>query len=171
MKTKQIFLFVLICLTFGFCRPNQAQNSNAQPSRFIEQPFGNQVYVYDTLRHVIQNKKNYIYEINENLPYDCKCGIEMIEPYYYKIVDEMFSAERKKELKELTVLFIFYADSLGNVLEVSFMAKKILLLTLQEVSALEKAFLQYKVRIIDPCPGKKYYLFTGTYWFSGKERT
>ena len=68
MKTIQIFLFATVCLTFGFCRPNQAQNSNTQPSRFIEQSFGDQVYVYDTLRRVIQNKKNYLGEINENVP-------------------------------------------------------------------------------------------------------
>jgi len=163
MKTIQIFLSVLVCLTFGFCRPNQAQNSKTQPSQFIEQSFGDQVYVYDTLKHVIQNKKNYIYEINENLPYYCDWHLSEIESYNY-IFDEIFSAERKKELKGWTLLMIFYSDSSGNILEMSFRVKNISTLTLREVNALEKAFLlRYKVKIIDPCPEKKYYLFTGSY--------
>ena len=58
---------------------------------------------------------------------------------------------------------IFYSDSLGNVLEVSFRVENISLLTLQEVNTLEKAFLKYKFKIINPCPEKKYYLFTGIY--------
>ena len=83
MKTIQIFLSVLVCLTFGFCRPNQAQNSNMQPSRFIEQSFGDQVYVYDTLRRVIQNKKNYLGEINENVPYGCKYGNKLFSQKHF----------------------------------------------------------------------------------------
>ena len=163
MKTKQIFLFVLVCLTFGFCRPNQAQNSNAQPSRFIEQSFGDQVYVYDTLIYFMQNKKNHLNKINENLPYECVWHVETIESYD-KIFDEIFSAERKKELKGQIVTMIFYSDSSGNILEVSFLVKNISMLMLQEVNALEKAFLsRYKVKIINPCPEKKYYRFVGPY--------
>ena len=163
MKTIKIFLFVLVCLTFGFCRPNQAQNSNRQPSRFIEQSFGDQVYVYDTLTCFIQNKKNHLDEKNENLPYYCDWHLSEIESYN-SIFDEIFSAERKKELKGRTLLMIFYSDSSGNILEVSFRVKNISMLTLQEVNALEKEFLlKYKVKIIDPCPEKKSYLFFGTY--------
>ena len=162
MKTIQIFLFVLVCLTFGFCRPNQAQNSNTQPSRFIEQSFGDQVYVYDTLRRVIQNKKNHLRGINENVPYECKWNVEVIEPYD-SIFDEIFSAERKKELKGQTLPMIFYSDSLGNILEISFGVKNISMLRVGEVNALENAFLKYKFKIINPCPEKKYYLFTAAY--------
>ena len=162
MKTIQIFLFATVCLTFGFCRPNQAQNSNTQPSRSIEQSFGDQVYVYDTLKHVIQNKKNYIYEIDENLPYYCEWNVTRIEPYD-SIFDEIFSAERRKELKGVILPMLFISDSSGNVLEISFRVKNISMFTLQEVNALENAFLKYKFKIINPCPEKKYYLFTAAY--------
>ena len=162
MKTIQIFLFATVCLTFGFCRPNQAQNSNMQPTRFIEQSFGDQVYVYDTLIRLIRNQKNHLDEINENVPNDCGWSVKMIESYN-SIFDEIFSAERKKELKGQILPMIFYSDSSGNVLEVSFRVENISLLTLQEVNALENAFLKYKFKIINPCPEKKYYLFSGIY--------
>jgi len=158
----QIFLFLLICLTFGFCRPNQAQNPNMQPSQFIEQSFGDQVYVYDTLNHFIQNKKNHLNEINENVPNDCGWSVKMIESYN-SIFDEIFSAKRKKELKGLILPMFFYTDSSGNVLEIGFLIKNISMLTLQEVNALENAFLKYKFKIINPCPEKKYYFFSGDY--------
>jgi len=172
MKTRQSFLFALICLTFGFCSSNQAQNSNVQFSQFIEQSFGDQVYVYDTLTRFIQNKKNYIYELKDDLPYGCDCHVAMIESYEY-IFDKIFSVERKKELKELTISMIAFSDSLGNIVEINFRvlgARNILMLRVQEVNALEKAFLKYKIKIYTPHPNKKYCLFTMNYWFTERKK-
>ena len=79
-----------------------------------------------------------------------------------EIFDKVFSAERTKELKGMSLTMFFYCDSDGNILEIGFIIRNVSI-TLQEVNALENEFLKYKVEIRNACPERKYYLVSLTY--------
>ena len=159
MKTIQIILLT-ICFTFGFCNNNNAQNS-------IIRTINGQTYIYDTFMHTIKNMKNNIDMINEN--HHCDFRVGDIRPSLDVAFNKTFSEERKKELKGVTFPMRFYCDSAGNILEVYFMLKDILIITPQEINTLENALLECKVEIRHPCPENKYYLF-GAYYGWPQER-
>ena len=163
MKTTKIILFVAIYFLFGFCNRPYAQNSNEQDKRFIERTINGQTYIYDTLRRVIQNKKNHIDSLIKLEPH-CDFWVGMIKPYN-EIFDKVFSASRKKEIKSVSNLAMyFYCNSSGNVLEVGFLLRNASMLTLQEVNALENEFLKYKFQIRNAaCPSNKYYFVMSVY--------
>jgi hypothetical protein len=140
-----------------------AQDSTKQTGRYIERSINGQTYVYDTLTHQIQNKRNYIHEVVD-LAYCEEARLKGIRSYNY-IFDEIFSAKRKEELKGTTLPMRFYYDSSGKLLEIIFTLTDISMLTMEEVYALETAFLDHRVEIVNACPDKKYYLLMAIYRF------
>ena len=164
MKTTKIILFAAIYFLFGFCNRPYAQNSNEQNKRFFERTINGQTYIYDTLRRVIENKKNHIYSLTLLEPH-CDFWVGVINPID-EIFDKVFSTARKKELKRVNsnLSMFFYSDSSGNVLEMGFLLRNISMLTLEEVNALENEFLKYKFQIRNAaCPNNKYYFFSYNY--------
>ena len=171
MKTIQIILSVIICFSTGCCNRSHAQDSRMPvktPKRSaekssVERSIGDRTYVYvyyDGMLVRIHNKKNSI----QHQVSDCNYSPVEGEPID-NIVDKIFSAERKKELKGQSLLMPFFCDSSGNVVEITFLGNsKILpMLTLGELYALENAFLKHKVELKGGCPDIKYYLFLYSY--------
>ena len=160
--TTTIILFSAVCFLFGFCETNNAQHPKEQSGRWIEQSINGQTYVYDTLRCIMQNKKNHLETVIE--PHHCDFGVRMIKSYK-EIFDKVFSEERTEELKGKVLPMFFYCDSDGNILEIGFIIGNVSI-TLQEVNALENEFLKYKaIEIRNACPENKYYsLMTSYRW-------
>lgn len=159
MKTTRLILLSFIYF-LGFCNPNFAQNPSSDPNEYIELSTNNQTYVYDTLMGILQNKNNHIYKIVEN--YHCYFSVSQ-DKSYFEFFDKVFSEKRKKELKGTVLPLIFYCDSSGNILEMSFKIRDISKFSIEELNALENLFLKYKFEIINACPEKKYYLITTPY--------
>jgi hypothetical protein len=163
MKTTKLVLLAIVCFIFGFGIYLHAQSPAEQTGRYIERSINGQTYIYDTQTRWIQNKKNYIEKIEEQV-YCEHFGVNEIKSYHY-IFDELFSEERKKEMKEMSLPMVFYCDDSGRFLEVAFNLKDISMFTLEEVYALENAFLKHRVEIVNDCPDKKYYLLMAGYRF------
>lgn len=151
---KKFILISIVCL-FGICSSIYSQALTVEKERFIERSIADEIYVYDTLRHSIHNKDNYICNIEEP---SCEFNIKETKPFS-DIFDRVFSEKRKEELKGNNLPLIFYCDSLGNVLEMEFRLKDFNILTIKEINSIESLFLKYKFNIINSCPEKKYYRF------------
>jgi hypothetical protein len=156
MKTTKLIVLAVVCFIFGLGICMYAQNSTSPTKQYVERTINGQTYVYDTSSHWIQNKKNQIHKEVEYV--DCRFRAEYVKSLE-SIFDEIFLPERKEELKGSTLPIRLYCDSSGKVLEIEFRLRDgISMLTLEEVNALENAFLKSKIlEIIRTCPDKKYY--------------
>lgn len=161
MKTVKFILFSLIIL-LGFSNCSRTQNSKEKKERFIELSVGDRVYVYDTLTNIIQNRSNYIYKVKESNP----CPSFRVEESlsHQTLIDNLFSTERKKELKGTTLGVMLHCDSSGNVLEVQFRLKSFLSeLSLVELMLIENALLKFKFEVSGACPERNFYLISFSY--------
>jgi len=166
MKTKIIMCFLLTALNFG-------NNITAQTSikkMVKEKSVQGVTYVleqYGDGKDVLKNKNGIYEQLMKVRGKDCESfAIQDQDASVFaekKIVKSIFSDARIKQLStdytnNFRVLCI--CDQMGEIKAVNFINVKTHEITLQEIKALEDAFLKLKVSIYNRCPEVRYFKFT-----------
>lgn len=151
MKTLKFVFIIFILIFSGYKSTVSAQ--------LVELSVDSNVYVYDTIKHTIENKSTYL----KKFPTKPCDYVGITNNDFSSIYKKAFSLERIKELaqEKRSVGILLYADSSGIIVKTIFLLRNatIPIITLSEIKALEEAIRDYRLELRTKCDEVEYYMF------------